>query len=278
MVGDHCGVTARARAPSAAVRSAFVCLERPVLLPGGEGQSWRCGDVVLKPATDRDQAAWIADVLSRVSVDGLVVPEPVRGATGEWVVDGWTAARWVDAQPRDGAWHDVMRAGRAFHGALAAVPRPAWMDRADDWWRRADRVAWESRRASGALELVALVARLRVLLSPVALPEQVVHADLCGNVLFDARDRPVVLDFSPYWRPREWASAVVAVDAYEWEGAGAEALDWLRDVRDGDQLLLRAAIFRIATSAETVIVRGDAARKVDVHTRTVEQLEARFRA
>ncbi len=217
-------------------------------------------------------------MLSPVDVSGVVIPQPVRGAHARWVVDGWSAIRWVEARPRPNAWLDVIAAGRALHRALAGVARPAWMDRADDWWRRADAVAWKAWPPVGAPELVALVERLSALRAPVAARSLVVHADLCGNVLFDARGRPVVLDFTPYWRPVEWASAVVVVDAYEWEGAGVDAFDWLHDVPDADQLLLRAAIFRIATSAEVATVRGLEPRKVAVHTRTVELLESRLRS
>jgi hypothetical protein len=55
---------------------------------------------VLKPADDAERASWISDVLSDVTVDGLVIPEPVRDVRGRWVVDGWTAPRWVDAEDR----------------------------------------------------------------------------------------------------------------------------------------------------------------------------------
>jgi uncharacterized protein (TIGR02569 family) len=264
-------------APSATVRSAFSCDGRAERLAGGEARSWRCGDVVLKPVDDAEQASWIAAVLTRIDTDVVVVPRPVCGRDGSWVVDGWTATRWVDAHSRPGRWQDIIEAGRAFHASMAAVTRPGWMDRADDWWRRADAVAWGEREPEGDPELVELVARLGELRIPVQLPNQVVHGDLCGNVLFDARERPVVIDFSPYWRPLEWASAIVAVDAFEWEGAGPAALSWLGDHRDADQLLVRAAIFRIATSAEVAAVRGADASKLLVHRRTVEAIEARVR-
>jgi uncharacterized protein (TIGR02569 family) len=201
------------------------------------------------------------------------VPRPVCGRDGSWVVEGWTATRWIEAHAQPGRWRDIIEAGREFHAALASVTRPRWMDRADDWWRRADRVAWGEREPAGDPELVELVERLARLRVPVHEPSQVVHGDLCGNVLFDARDRPVVIDFSPYWRPTEWASAIVAVDAFEWEGAGPDALSWLGGP-EAAQLLVRAAIFRIATSAEVVAVRGADARTLAVHRATVEALEA----
>src|SRR5690349_11071299 len=169
----------------------------PELLPGGEGRSWRCGDVVLKPVDDVEQAVWTAEVLTTIDFADVVVPQPVRSADGAWVVDGWTAMQYVDARHETRRWRDIIAAGRAFHAAIAAVERPAWMDRADDWWRRADRVAWDDSEAVGDPALVSLVDRLRARRTPLELPNQVIHADLCGNVLFDAHDRPVVIDFSP---------------------------------------------------------------------------------
>jgi hypothetical protein len=150
------------------------------------------------------------------------------------------------------------------------------MDRANDWWRRADQVAWNGRRAVGDPSLVVLVERLRSSCVNVPLAGQIIHADLCGNVLFDQHDRPVIIDFSPYWRPVEWATAIVAVDAFEWERAGPAALEWLDGVPYGDQLLLRAAIFRIATSAEVAAARGANPDKFAVHRATVEALMQRL--
>ncbi|MBV8952199.1 MAG: TIGR02569 family protein [Actinobacteria bacterium] len=254
---------------------AFGCdgaLKRAV---GGEGRTWRCGDVAFKPADDPEQATWVATVLSTAVFRDVVVPSPRRSRDGRWVVAGWAATQWVDARHERGRWEQVIAAGRAFHRALTEVRRPSWMDRATDWWRRADQVAWGGREPTGHPDLVALVDRLLRLREPIDLDEQLVHGDLCGNVLFCGRDLPVVIDFSPYWRPVEWASAVVVVDAFEWEGAGPQALEWLRRVPEAHQLLLRAAIYRIATSAEVAMTQGLDERKLGVHRRTVEALESR---
>ena len=54
------------------------------------------------------------------------------------------------------------------------------------------------------------------------------HGDLTGNVLFARGLPPAVIDFSPYWRPVGFASAVVVGDALLWEGADESLLDGRR--------------------------------------------------
>lgn len=74
-------------------------------------------------------------------------------------------------------------------------------------------------------------------------PCQLVHGDLGGNVLFDDRLPPAVIDFSPYWRPPGWASAVVVADALVYKGASLGDIQSFVD----PQLLVRALIFRAVT-------------------------------
>src|SRR5947209_18058933 len=55
----------------------------PVPLPGGEGTSWRAGDMVLKPAGDPRVARRTADLhlsLSGREDPGFRVPRPLRSA------------------------------------------------------------------------------------------------------------------------------------------------------------------------------------------------------
>jgi uncharacterized protein (TIGR02569 family) len=148
------------------------------------------------------------------------------------------------------------------------------MTTARDRWRDADRLAWEEEPAPEPVgRLADLVRRLCALRRPVEARPQVAHCDLTGNVLFDEAGAPVVVDFTPYFRPAEYATAVVAIDALEWEGAGRRALDWLDGVADGPQLLVRAALFRVATSAYLEQVGGPDPRRLAVHGRTVDLVE-----
>jgi hypothetical protein len=79
-------------------------------------------------------------------------------------------------------------------------------------------------------------------------PDQLVHGDLAGNVLFgDDEDGPApgVLDLSPYRRPGAYADAIVVVDAVAWHGADLHhARRFVERAPDGRALLARAITFR----------------------------------
>lgn len=92
------------------------------------------------------------------------------------------------------------------------------------------------------------VSALVALLRPVDEPGQLVHGDLCGNLLFRAGLPPAVLDFSPFFRPITYAEAILVADAVIWEGAPAALVSQLRG-ENVDQMLVRACLFRLYTAA-----------------------------
>jgi len=84
-------------------------------------------------------------------------------------------------------------------------------------------------------------------LKPLALPNQIIHGDLCGNILFHDTLPPVVIDFSLDYRPREYAEAILIADSIAWENGGKEAYNLLPP--NSEQILLRACLFRLTTKA-----------------------------
>lgn len=68
-------------------------------------------------------------------------------------------------------------------------------------------------------------------------------------MLFDSSLPPAIIDLSPYWRPADYASAIVLADALIWEGADARVLDAIGHVDDFGQYLVRALIFRLVTDS-----------------------------
>lgn len=135
------------------------------------------------------------------------MPQPLRAVTGDWVAQGWTAWSWVAGAAAD--WSGVS---------------PRWP------------------------ELIAVqIRRLLPALRPVDLPDQLIHADLMGNVLFADGLPPAVIDFSPLRRPAGLPLAIVALDALMWQRARPEVLGQLADEPEIDQLLAHALVYRLVT-------------------------------
>ena len=220
-------------------------------LPGGQGGAWRVGDLVLKrvgaSAVTAEEVRWLGTALSVSMGDGAVrVAVPVAAPDRRWVVDGWAATPFLSGAPAGWRWSEVLDAGRAFHRAVAHLPRPSFLDRRRSAWDTGDRMAWgDSMLAVRAAGLQPLVARLAAALAPVAERSQLVHGDLGGNVLLPSGEdglAPAILDLSPYWRPPTWALAVVAVDAMVWSDADPSEFEDL-----DPQMLVRAMLYRLVT-------------------------------
>jgi uncharacterized protein (TIGR02569 family) len=224
------------------------------------GRGWRFGDVVLTAVDDHVRATWSAGVRQTLQVEGVRLARPVRSSDGRWVVSGWSADTFLagDPEPR----HDevVAVAGR-LHAATAALPCPRFLTPAvtavtADVLTTADRVAWGEELEpftltpgpAAALEPTSVTvfrnlarARRRVHGTP-----QVVHGDLFGTVLFAGSADPGIAELTPYWHPPSWAAAVAVVDAVAWGGADDGLLDRWSELAEWPQMLLRAALFRLA--------------------------------
>ncbi|MYX11891.1 phosphotransferase [Streptomyces sp. SID8374] len=238
----------RVTLPPQSVLDAFDLRGTPEPLTGGQGRSVRVGGAVLKPAEGAEgESEWAASLLERLPRGaGFRVPRPLRSAEGAGVVEGWTAAEFMDGRPGPSRrWPEVVAAGRAFHAALRDQPRAEFLARRTHPWAVGDRVAWGEEEVDVVAELAEPFARLLSLRRPVEAAEQIVHGDLTGNVLFAPGQDPVIIDFSPYWRPPLYAEAVVIGDGLLWyDPAPALTTGGGGDPR-WRQMLIRALIFRL---------------------------------
>ncbi|MFC9176550.1 MULTISPECIES: phosphotransferase [Streptomyces] len=254
----------RAPLPPQSVLDAFGLRGTPEPLTGGQGRSVRVGGAVLKPAEGTEgESEWAVSLFERLPRGaGFRVPRPLRSAEGAGVVDGWTAAEFMDGRPGpSGQWPGVVAAGRAFHAALREEPRPGFLARRTHPWAVADRVAWGEEEADIVAELAEPFGRLLALRRPVEAAPQIVHGDLAGNVLFAPGQDPVIIDFSPYWRPALYAEAVVIGDGLLWYGPAPA----LTAGGGGDprwrQMLVRALIFRLVALSGLVGPSRSAGKK-----------------
>jgi uncharacterized protein (TIGR02569 family) len=241
--------------PAARVLAAFGVDGPARPLPGGQGESARAGDLVLKPARDLAEAEGVGDALEGVEEQGFRLGRPVRAIDGSWVVDGWAATRFVaGAWTPAGRWPEIVAACRSFTGALAGRRRPDFLAGRTHRWAFADAVAWGEADLDPLEPVAPLLARLRALRGPVDAPSQLVHGDLAGNLLLADGLPPAVIDVSPYWRPAVYAEAVLAVDGLVWDGAPAELA--LGETPGFAQAFVRALIFRLVDQEQAARADG----------------------
>lgn len=261
--------------PSAAVLAAFGISGVPHRLGNGAGAVFRTGGHVLKRGDNAREVAWCAATLSGLPQGEFRVAAYRQSASGSWLVEGWFAQGHLHGDHRTDRWPDVLRTCRAFHRALSGLDRPAFLAERTHLWAVADRIAWGEQPLACHPDLTELVGSLVRALRPVTLPDQVVHGDFTGNVLFANGFAPAVIDFTPYWRPAAFAEAIVAVDALVWHRASPSILDQVANIPEGRQMLLRAEIRRLMEIDGRARRDGTAVlREIEAHKPVVELLSA----
>ena len=241
---------------------------KPVALGASWEGGWRCGEVVLSIVADNARAAWSARVRETLFVDGVRLARPVRSTDGRYVVSGWRADTFVAGTPE--ARHDeVVSAAVRLHEATGKLERPRFLTQGPaapwgdvDVFIAADRAAWEERPlqsvppgartappTADAQRSVELITQLASLRRPTKSPNQLVHGDLYGTVLFIGTAAPGITDITPYWRPASWAAGVVVVDALSWGEADDGLIERWSALPEWPQMLLRALMFRLAVHA-----------------------------
>jgi len=232
------------------VRTAFGVGEvRPRLVRWAGRPAWQCGDVMIRPVVDNAYASWSAGVLDGLQVEGVRLARPIRASDGRWIVAGWAACRYVAGSLE--ARHDaVVDAANKLHAATVAVPRPRLLDDRDDLLSRSAAGAFGEIKLTLNPELGGgLYSQLAAYRTPIHAAFQVVHPELFGAVLFDQSGSPGVIDLVPCWRPKEWAAAVVVVDALAWGSADPALIQHWDRIDEWPQMLLRAVLHRLALHA-----------------------------
>lgn len=264
-------------APPQSVLDAFDIKKALKPLSGGRGLCFSAGDIVLRPVDEPAETQWLSEILLKLSQlphanHEYRVAKPVQSnqvlSTSEkkqFVVDGWSASYFLSGKdgPR-GKWEELLTASRAFHRDLkdlVAEP-PAFMALKTDRWVEADRVTWGEKRLEDlrdvnedVLDLIKphleKLERIKKPLLEKSLKCQVVHGDLTGNVLFDedGSSAPAIIDIAPYWRPVEFAEAVVVADGLIDHGQGTPLIQLYGTDEIRFQILVRALYWRILTFA-----------------------------
>ncbi len=236
--------------PDPEIVRAFQCAGAVERLAGGEGRSVRVGSCVLKPVQNAPRYRWACEVLNRTPRRGFRISEPRRTGNGAYVCQGWGATAYEPGKPIRGEWAWKVQTSRSFHAAQNGVTAPP-IPPGDDIWSRAHEMAWQEADLPGGLHpaVIRTITALQSGYRPLRRSPEIIHADLCGNILFHDRLEPCIIDFSPAYGPASYADAILVADAIAWENAPLELLDVLPFSAENRQVLMRAICFRIIVAA-----------------------------
>ncbi|MGD0864443.1 MAG: hypothetical protein ABSA49_02680 [Rhizomicrobium sp.] len=242
-----------------AIAEIFGAKDAPVLLNGGQGGTFRAGAIVIKPADNMEEAAWLAETFNGLGDTAKIrTPKPVLSTNRKWIEDGYVAWSFTEGHIKGGVYREKSEACDAYNRLVGRVAKPGFIDTRIDPWSVADRKAWGEERIDYGPEFAHLYEDMLSSLTDLYIPSQMIHADFSGNVLFADELPPAVIDFSPYWQPADFAQAVILIDAAALDGCAtvSELLSVFGSIEHIEQLTLRAALRRIFEQFEHIRMRG----------------------
>lgn len=217
-------------------------------LSGGQGQSVRIGDFIVKPIDEITKYSWISEVLETISMQSLTIAKPIRSKNGNFVENGYGVTEYIAGDFFSGRIEEKIKACRILNQLLESVNQP------EDWthwsspWQWANQIAWEEADLPENTDSRSkeIIESIKAEYKPIYLSKQLIHSDLAGNILFN-RTTPVIIDFSPEFRPSSYAEVLLITDSIAWHQEQVESL-WIAQYPKAliIQLALRAIVFRLA--------------------------------
>ncbi|RYU97196.1 hypothetical protein [Emticicia agri] len=217
-------------------------------LPGGQGQSLRVGDFVIKPIEEKNKYSWIGEVFMSVSSQNLAIAKPIRSKNGNFVENGYGVTHYIEGDFFISRIAEKVKACIELNQLLQTVAQPADWKHWSSPWQLANRVAWEEADLPGNTDIQSreIIESIKANYKPVYLTRQLIHSDLAGNILFNG-STPVIIDFSPEFRPEAFAEILLITDSIAWHQEPINSL-WTTKHVDSlvSQLALRAIVFRLS--------------------------------
>lgn len=239
--------------PTQAVAEAFGSKEIPVVLKGGQGTTYRSGNIILKPSEGDEKQTWTAELYQSLPDSSEVrFPRPIKSINGTWVHKGYMALSFVEGEHAKGHYAEKLSASIAFHKLLQGIPKPDFVGQGENSWSIGDLVAWNNREFNYDQEFMDLYNQIKPHLKPLDLPKQLIHGDLSGNFLVYPTLPVAIIDYSHAWAPNGGAEGIMLADVIAWENASPKDLECFRQIPNIDQLAWRGILRRITEQAEHI--------------------------
>ncbi|KAF5580141.1 hypothetical protein FPANT_9415 [Fusarium pseudoanthophilum] len=264
---SHCKAlkATMSQTPPPKVLNAFGAEGSLIHVPGGRGLCYRTSQgILLRPSDDDEESEYTASLcksLPELHPSDYRVPRPIQasGSPARYVCDGWTAWEYLEGKATPHGNFDIlMRACRAFHADIMrlAISRPSFLSTRQNRFTEADLVTWEEKKLEDVeninSEVMATVQPICDQLLKLRQPfrkeanNQLIHGDLTGNVLFgtDTNSPPAIIDITLYWRPADYAEAIIVADGLIWLNEDRKLVEIFGTDHTRVQLLVRALYWR----------------------------------
>ena len=216
------------------------------ILPGGQNESVKAGDLVIKPVHEPKKYLWLSECLNEVDFEDLQVAIPVRSGAGNYIENAAGATQYYEAKFFDGRMERKLDTCRELNKKVFHISKPEDFASWESPWTKGQDLAW----SFGDAVNFKIPEELRVLMNmreQIEIPYQLVHVDLAGNILFDIKGNPVVIDFTPGFYPKEYSESLLVIDSIAWYHGPIESLELLTIHGEfKTQLMLRSLIFRLS--------------------------------
>ncbi|MBI4919596.1 hypothetical protein HY837_06700 [archaeon] len=240
---------------------------------GGRGTTYLVGETVFKPVANEAEIQWIAETFNKIRTNQIRFPKYLRSTKDNWVEKGWSAYHYLDGETYKKNWKDKIRVCDKFHRIIKNIPCPDFIKKKNDPWSKADRIAWGEAPLECHEKIKPHAIKIMNHIKPISLNNQLIHGDIGGNILFSKGMAPAVIDFSPHYRPADFATAVLVVDALVWGRASEKILNLVQGKKEFAQLLLRAELRRSLEIGFCIehFEKGNI-DEINKHVRTIELL------
>ena len=232
-------------------------------LSGGQGQSVRVGDFVIKPIEETEKYSWAGSVLESLSTHSLAIAKPIRSKNGNFVENGYGVTHYLAGEFSRGYISEKIAACQLLNQLLENIEQPEQWNSWHSAWQWANQIAWGENHLPQNTDIrsIDLIENIKSKYEHINLTNQLIHSDLAGNILFDGI-KPVLIDFSPEFRPSTYSEILLITDSIAWHNEPTESL-WLTKHRQElvIQLALRAIVFRLLVVINFYPTNHEAFRK-----------------
>ena len=225
----------------------------------------RVGDLVVSRVADVERANWSAKTRETIVPSGVRLARPIRSTDGRFIVSGWRVNEYSPGEIHARA-DEVVAAAVRLGEAMAALPVPHFASREvatsatdTDLFDLADRAAWSDNPSrllavgltqdteATALQQVALENAAQIVQRCHDVPgaPHVCHADMFATTVTSGGATPVVTDLVCVAHPTAYTAAMAMVDAMIAGVANADILERFSFLRDIEQLVFRALLYRL---------------------------------